>query len=763
MAYKNYSGVLLQDSAPANNWISGTSASEQLGGTSMNDSYNTGGGLDTISGGAGDDYYWLAGAGQKVIENPGQGVDTVNLWSSYTLPANVENLVIQNTNTYGAGNDANNIIQGGDGPQYLYGGRGEDVLIGGGGGDTFVIKKGDGNKVIQDFQPGSDKIRLIAGPTDFATVKANMVQLGADVIVNDGGTMVALRNMTVGQLSASDFQLSLNYASLGSLKFDDEFNSLSLGSSGTWSTSFGSGLAGHTLMRNNEAEVYVDPSFAGSGSTPLGINPFSDSNGIATITAQRATAAQQAQLWGYQYTSGILFSNSTQLYGYFEMRAELPKGQGLWPAFWLATGANEIDVLEGLGSDTQVPYNAIHSPQVPGAGVANFFPDDGGYHNYGVLWSPQDIIFYVDGTEIWRTPTPSDMNQPMHIVANLALGGSWAGLPDGSTPFPAHMNIDYIRAYSLPGQGSSGASPPPPPPVSPPPASPPPISPPPISPPPTSETITSHGYGDVLVGSAGADTLISSQGGETMTGGAGADAFVFKTVPWTPTHITDFQIGVDRLDVSGLYLDGYTGTNPVADGYVSFISDGAGGTAVVVDPDGRASGHPWGDYIVDLMHVSPTGLTAAQVFGAVSASPPPLSPPPAGGGQTLTATRIGSVLVGGAGSDTLNASMGSDTLTGGAGNDHFVLPNEPWTPIHITDFTHGQDVLDLRGLFAGSGYSGSNPLADKYLVLMSDGNGGTAVLFDRDGAGSGQKWGDYVIDLERVSPTSLSNSDWLIR
>jgi Ca2+-binding RTX toxin-like protein len=129
----------------------------------------------------------------------------------------------------------------------------------------------------------------------------------------------------------------------------------------------------------------------------------------------------------------------------------------------------------------------------------------------------------------------------------------------------------------------------------------------------------------------------------------------------------------------------------------------------------------------------------------------------------LTATKVGSVLVGGAGADTLNASQGSDTLTGGAGNDRFAFAAEPWSPVHITDFTHGQDILDLRGLFAGTGYAGSDPLADKYLILISDGTGGTALLFDRDGAGAGQKWGDYVIDLEHVSPTTLTNSDWVIR
>ena len=356
------------------------------------------------------------------------------------------------------------------------------------------------------------------------------------------------------------------------------------------------------------------------------------------------------------------------------------------------------------------------------------------------------------------------MNQPMHIIANLALGGSWAGLPDSTTPFPAHMNIDYIRAYNLPGNGSSGIGSPPP--VSPPPVSPPPVSPPPVSPPPPpsagGSVITSHGYGDTLIGTSGDDTLVSNQGGETMVGGAGADTFVFKTTPWTPTHITDFAPGVDKLDLSGLYLGGYNGADPVADGYVSFVSDGNGGTAVLVDPDGRAPGHAWGDYVVDLEHVNPSILTAANALGASGGSGG-VSPPPPAGGVTLTAAFAGDTLVGGAGSDTLNASRGADQLTGGAGADHFVFAQEPWAPAHITDFHPGQDVIDLRGMFAATGYAGSNPVADHYLTLISDGAGGTAVLFDRDGTGSGQLWGDYVIDVQYVAPSSFTAADWLVR
>ncbi|MDB5476350.1 MAG: endo,3,4-beta-glycanase [Phenylobacterium sp.] len=759
MAYQNFSGTWLPESAAPNSWINGSAAGEWLYGTGANDSFNTGGGADTLVGGAGDDYYWLAGPAQQIVETPGGGVDTANIWSSYTLPANVENLIIQNNNTYGAGNDGANIIQGGDGPQYLYGGKGEDVLVGGGGADTFVIVGGEGNKVVQDFQPGADKIRLIGGPTDFATLKAGMTQQGGDVIVNDGGTMIALRNMSIGQLSASDFQLPLNYSTLGSMTFDEEFNSRSTGPGGTWATNIGSGLNGHTLVSNNEAEIYVEPGFAGTGSTSLGLDPFSVANGVMTISANKATAAQASALWGYQYISGMLFSNFTQEYGYFEMKAQLPQGQGLWPAFWLATGATEIDVLEGLGSDTKVPYNAIHAPSGSQA-VANYMPTDNGYHTYGTLWTPQTITFYVDGTEIWKVATPSDMNQPMHIIANLALGGAWAGLPDASTPFPAAMNIDYIRAYNLPDTGTSGLVSPPPVTASPPPVSPPPVSPPPVTSTAGSGVITSSGYGSTLVGTAGADTLISNQGGETMTGGAGADVFAIHAKPWTPVHIADFQAGVDKLDFSGLYADGYKGTDPVTDGYVKFMDDGAGGTKVLVDLDGPASGHPWPDYVVNLDHVAPGQLTAASVFGGATASPPPpVSPPPvsppAAVGQTVTSAGYGSTVKGGAGADTLTSNQGGETMTGGAGADVFAIHSKPWTPVHIADFQLGVDKLDLSGLYA-DGFKGSDPVADGYVKFMDDGAGGTKVLVDLDGPASGHPWPDYVINLDHVAPGQLT-------
>jgi hypothetical protein len=132
------------------------------------------------------------------------------------------------------------------------------------------------------------------------------------------------------------------------------------------------------------------------------------------------------------------------------------------------------------------------------------------------------------------------------------------------------------------------------------------------------------------------------------------------------------------------------------------------------------------------------------------------SPPPGDGGQVITSAGPGSTLTGGAGADTLNASQGSDVLTGGAGADRFVWNKEPWSPADVTDFSVGTDKLDLSALFQAAGYTGSDPVADRYVSFLDDGAGGTKVLFDRDATAPGQQWSNYIIHLEHVAASGLT-------
>ena len=577
------------------------------------------------------DYDWLANETTPVSLSP--GVDTVKIWQSYTLPDNANNLIVFGDGNYAAGNDQANVIKAVASNNLIYGAGGDDVFVGD-GSTTYVVAQGEGDKVIQNFTEGGDKLRLIGGPlTSFGAVQSDMSQKGADVLLDDGGAKILFRDAMVGQFTAADFQLPLTPASLGAQTYNENFDSPStIGAN--FQTNFGyagTGLNSYTLPHNAELELYTDPSFQGTASAPLGLNPFSFNSGVLTISATPMTAAQSAQAWGYHYSSGMLESNFTQTYGYFEMRAELPQGQGLWPAFWLlGPDNNEVDVLEALGSNLKVSNNAVHSNDEPALGNASFNPYATGFHTYGVLWSPQTLTYYVDGAPVWQTATPADMNAPMHMVVNLAVGGNWPGAPDPTTPFPANMQIDYIHAYAL-GDGTAPAS-----------------APAPVTPtdPAAGLVLTAGDAAVALAGGPGTDTLIAGHGADTLTGGAGADLFAYGATPWNAGKITDFAVGVDHLDFSKLFAAaGYSGADPVADGHVILAGDGAGGTNVLFDPDGPASGNPWPFTIVDLVGVSPAGLTWSALSGSGSTAFTPGAPPsgrrpdPHGRGQFRAADR----------------------------------------------------------------------------------------------------------------------------
>ena len=330
------------------------------------------------------------------------------------------------------------------------------------------------------------------------------------------------------------------------------------------------------------------------------------------------------------------------------------------------------------------------------------------------------------------------------------------------------------------------------------------------------QVLTASGPGSTLVGGAGADTIIGSQGGDVLTGGAGADTFSFPSEPWSPERITDFTVGVDKLDLSALLKKvGYSGTDPVADHYVSFLSDGAGGTKVLFDDDGSGTNPQWPNYIIQLDNVPTAGLTWASLEGGsttaspppppaspppppaspppppVSPPPPPPPPPPSGNGDTIdtaaatytltgstpnllldgtapqtgigsslnnviTSNDYGSNLQGMDGDDTLVAGHGADVLTGGTGADVFQFNVLPWNAGHITDFQVGVDRLDFSALFRASGYAGSDPVKDGYVILSSNGAGGVTIAFDSDGPGTGNPWPTTITTLAQLSATGLT-------
>jgi beta-glucanase (GH16 family) len=254
----------------------------------------------------------------------------------------------------------------------------------------------------------------------------------------------------------------------------------------TWSDEF-DGAAGSAP---DSAKWTLETGGSGNGNhelqyyTKSSDNAALDGNGHLVITA-RKNSDSGLQCWNgtCQYTSARLNTAQafTQAYGRFEARIKVPRGQGVWPAFWMLgdnlgsvgwPNSGEIDVMENVGKEPGTVHGTIHGPGYSGSGgigAAYTLPDGKAFaddfHVFAVDWSPTAITWSVDG-QAYETRTPADVNgnkwvydHPFFVILNLAVGGDWPGSPDSGTSFPQTMTVDYVRVSAQPtaGTGTTGA------------------------------------------------------------------------------------------------------------------------------------------------------------------------------------------------------------------------------------------------------------------------------------------------------------------
>ena len=662
------------------------------------------------------------------------GIKTVVAYNSFALPANVQNLTVHGDFNYAVGNSLDNLIVV-DGSQWIDGGKGNDVLVGSATQrTTFVETAGDGNEVIYNWNPNSQLQLNNYGLTTAAQIRGAMTQVGSDVVIKLSPTeSLTLRNTTPDSFADRQFLTPLNTSQLGAMTFDDEFNSLNVVNpstgSGLWETNFGGNLKdqqAYTLTANGEQEAYVTPGFQGQGDQALGINPFSISNGVLSITAAPTPAADQHAAYGLAYTSGMLNTLDTfqQKYGYFEIRAQLPQADGAWPAFWMLPHPYqpnmEADIFEGLGVTPNIDYRRAFG------GSDTIYDnalkiDPTGFHTYGMLWTPTTVSFYLDGTEVLSGPTPAGWTSPMALILNLAVGG-FGGTPNAAA-FPASVQIDYVHAYAL-ADGSSIVE----------------------HTAPTAPVDTLHDDGSAA-GQANSPALFADGSGAVSSAHVLAAASAPGALPAGKTFITYEDAGA----VFGVVSDGHSTSAPVGlgaftsnpfTGAGTWLTDGkvvagylqangnggqdawdvvfdpvkmsfvrqhlgaaTGGLTFVATQDGgfAASWHapdgtveargydafayggdtpgwygPVSQVIGDLIGVTADSHLIAQsgagqelydLMNATVGAAGPAPPPHAGGGQVLAAGPGAATVMGGGGDDTITGGSGPDYLRGATGND----------------------------------------------------------------------------------------------
>ena len=222
-----------------------------------------------------------------------------------------------------------------------------------------------------------------------------------------------------------------------------------------WNTNYYYGARTNTF--NNEEQYYTD-------------DAFEFNNGILSIVGEKASEPIQAEgdtEWlltqlgkdtSFDYTSGMLSGHDKVAFtsGYMEISAKVPSGQGLWPAFWMLPSSgewpSEIDIMEILGDQTDVAYQTLHyqdATEDDGHGAVGGYVSgidfSEGFHTFAAEWNSDTITWFIDDKEVF-TVENNVPNEPMYLLANLAIGGDWPGSPDESFE-RATFDIDYIRVY----------------------------------------------------------------------------------------------------------------------------------------------------------------------------------------------------------------------------------------------------------------------------------------------------------------------------
>jgi beta-glucanase (GH16 family) len=180
--------------------------------------------------------------------------------------------------------------------------------------------------------------------------------------------------------------------------------------------------------------------------------------------------ARKESYGGRNYTSARLNTAGKfeRAYGRFEARIKQPRGQGIWPAFWILGNnisnvdwptCGEVDIMEYRGQQVRNNRGSLHGPGYSGGANHGKEIDTGvdlsqSFHTYAIEWDPGRIIFKIDD-EPYFTATPADLpegrvwvyDHPFFIILNTAVGGTYVGNPDGTTVFPQTMLVDYVRVY----------------------------------------------------------------------------------------------------------------------------------------------------------------------------------------------------------------------------------------------------------------------------------------------------------------------------
>lgn len=340
---------------------------------------------------------------------------------------------------------------------------------------TVYVKENESKEIVVSINPisfeslGIDETQtlsatvtnyIINSGVTWSSSAASIISVEQTGIITGKSSGTAVITATSKENSSKSATISIKCVEAKNgykLVWADNFDGTSLNED-YWNYQIGDGTQyGITGWGNSEAEYYRKEN-------------VSVSEGNLIITAKKESYG------GYQYTSARIRTNGkvAKTYGRVEARIKLPKGQGLWPAFWMLPddtsygnwpNSGEIDIMEVRGRLLYESTSALHYATSNGNHTYQtgtyYFPDGVDitqFNVYGIEWDKNEIRWFVNDNvfftmSMWSitgmdqsNTKPFDVN--FHILLNMAVAGHFDGYryPDDSD-LPANMYVDYVKWY----------------------------------------------------------------------------------------------------------------------------------------------------------------------------------------------------------------------------------------------------------------------------------------------------------------------------
>jgi Ca2+-binding RTX toxin-like protein len=557
------------------NSLLGNGAANILSGLAGNDTLDGGLGADTLLGGLGDDLYSNVEATDVLVELAGQGIDTVTIITTYTLPNEIENLTLLGADAINGtgnilnnniiGNAAANILSGLAGNDTLDGGVGNDTMDGGVGDDTYLINA-IGDVVIEALNAGTDTVYSSATYTLPANVE-NLVLTGTAAI---NGTGNDLNNSLIGNSAANI---------LSGLAGNDTLDG------GAGIDSLAGGLGDDLYIVDNTADVVVEAAASGIDTV--------QTSATYTLSAN----VENLSLTGIAAINGTGNADNNLILG--NIAANSLNGQA---------GNDTLD--GGAGADT----------------LAGGVGDD---------------LFIVDN------------------IADVIVEANASGTDtvQSSVTYTLAANVENL---TLTGTGAING--------------------------------TGNNGNNVITGNASINILDGLTGNDSLIGGLGVDTFTFSTALSATTNldqVQDFVTNTDKIALDrSVFTTLSTGATLTAAEYLSGAGVIAASTAAQRILYNSTNGNLYYDS-------DGAGGTAAVQFATVLAAA--ATPSPLALTDFLLQGTSARVINGTPGNDTLTAGTAFDSLVGGLGNDTY---NVAWSTVTVVEALNaGTDTIYSSATF----------------------------------------------------------------